>query len=146
MTNESVSGEKSIFCYLPKTLHSHSINPACTLPAPKSLHYKPENIWAPTLLETYHWYVRSINISSQSPDSWTWLWTNEQRPPQQNARVLDTSKQLRRTFFWEQGLHRSPSVSNVKVTFRKDAERMLTHGDVYVTPWCSPRSQPWDIL
>lgn len=112
MTNESVSGEMSIFCYLPKTLHSHSINPAYTLSIPKSLHYKPENIRDSTLLETYHWYVRSLNISNQSLDSCTGLWTNEQRLPQQNARVLDTSKQLRRTFFWEQGLHKSPGVSN----------------------------------
>lgn len=134
MTNESVSGEMSIFCYFPKTLHSHSINPACTLPAPKSLHYKPENIRASTLLDTYHWYVRSTNTSSQSLDPWTGLWTNEQRLPQQNARVVDTCKQLRRTLFWEQGLQKSPGVSNKwKKHLERMQEGMLTHGDVYVT-------------
>lgn len=147
MKNESVSGEMSIFCYLPKTLHSHSINPACTLPAPKSLHYKPENIRSSKLLETYHLYVRSINISSQSLDSWTGLWTNEQRLPQQNARVLHMSKQLRRTFFWEQALHKSPGLSNKwTVTFRKDEQGMLTHRDVRITCLCSPRPQHWGIL
>lgn len=146
MTNESVSGEMSIFCYLPKTLHSHSINPACTLPAPKSLHYKPENITASTLLQTHHWYVRSINISSQSLDSWTGLWTNEQRLPQQNARVLDTCKQLRRTLLRAGSGKTSKCEQQMKVTFRKDEEGMLTNGDVNVISQCSRRSQHWSIL